>query len=131
VVLDSKSFTDFINRSSAVNTIMDQDKTIMEEHEADKLDLETKQVAVEDKKTEVENKKVVLEEQKDELVALKENLDDQLDEKETLMAQLEDEYKELEEYNLTIEEEQKIVRDRKSTRLNSSHVSISYAVFCL
>src|SRR5437868_12049496 len=25
----------------------------------------------------------------------------------------------------------RIVRDRKSTRLNSSHVSISYAVFCL
>src|SRR5690625_6558665 len=24
-----------------------------------------------------------------------------------------------------------IVRDRKSTRLNSSHVAISYAVFCL
>src|SRR5207249_9716963 len=24
-----------------------------------------------------------------------------------------------------------IIRDRKSTRLNSSHVSISYAVFCL
>src|SRR5437868_9864864 len=26
---------------------------------------------------------------------------------------------------------QEIVSDRKSTRLNSSHVSISYAVFCL
>src|SRR5207249_7645194 len=26
---------------------------------------------------------------------------------------------------------QKVLRDRKSTRLNSSHVSISYAVFCL
>src|SRR5699024_12698864 len=26
---------------------------------------------------------------------------------------------------------QKTTRDRKSTRLNSSHVSISYAVFCL
>src|SRR5699024_12738541 len=25
----------------------------------------------------------------------------------------------------------KLLRDRKSTRLNSSHVSISYAVFCL
>src|SRR5207249_11032512 len=25
----------------------------------------------------------------------------------------------------------KVTRDRKSTRLNSSHVSISYAVFCL
>src|SRR5699024_12451456 len=24
-----------------------------------------------------------------------------------------------------------VIRDRKSTRLNSSHVSISYAVFCL
>src|SRR5699024_12022123 len=27
--------------------------------------------------------------------------------------------------------EEKIAQDRKSTRLNSSHVSISYAVFCL
>src|SRR5699024_6326474 len=26
---------------------------------------------------------------------------------------------------------QRVLRDRKSTRLNSSHVSISYAVFCL
>src|SRR5690625_5846543 len=26
---------------------------------------------------------------------------------------------------------QQIIRDRKSTRLNSSHVAISYAVFCL
>src|SRR5690606_40511290 len=26
---------------------------------------------------------------------------------------------------------QKLARDRKSTRLNSSHVKISYAVFCL
>src|SRR5689334_23945580 len=26
---------------------------------------------------------------------------------------------------------QRVVRDRKSTRLNSSHSSISYAVFCL
>src|SRR5699024_11456743 len=25
----------------------------------------------------------------------------------------------------------KVIKDRKSTRLNSSHVSISYAVFCL
>src|SRR5471030_3464484 len=27
--------------------------------------------------------------------------------------------------------EQRMVRDRKSTRLNSSHLGISYAVFCL
>src|SRR5699024_5262760 len=29
------------------------------------------------------------------------------------------------------EQKRKIIGDRKSTRLNSSHVSISYAVFCL
>src|SRR5207249_9525943 len=31
----------------------------------------------------------------------------------------------------TAEDRQSLSRDRKSTRLNSSHVSISYAVFCL
>src|SRR5207249_5620764 len=29
------------------------------------------------------------------------------------------------------DEDSEVLRDRKSTRLNSSHVSISYAVFCL
>src|SRR5690625_6900441 len=33
--------------------------------------------------------------------------------------------------NLKIHESSQIVLDRKSTRLNSSHVAISYAVFCL
>src|SRR3712207_8088444 len=32
---------------------------------------------------------------------------------------------------LTIKKERKTVLDRKSTRLNSSHANISYAVFCL
>src|SRR5699024_11823040 len=41
----------------------------------------------------------------------------------TLLSQLKSEYK--------IEINFKLPRDRKSTRLNSSHVSISYAVFCL
>src|SRR5699024_11325531 len=33
--------------------------------------------------------------------------------------------------NLVLEAIVKAEKDRKSTRLNSSHVSISYAVFCL
>src|SRR5690349_22963250 len=33
--------------------------------------------------------------------------------------------------NLAISGSERVVRDRKSTRLNSSHVEISYAVFCL
>src|SRR5690625_6611238 len=31
---------------------------------------------------------------------------------------------------IAIEHQVKVIRDRKSTRLNSSHVAISYAVFC-
>src|SRR5699024_11604549 len=33
--------------------------------------------------------------------------------------------------NLPVKKLNAVVEDRKSTRLNSSHVSISYAVFCL
>src|SRR5690625_2089797 len=32
---------------------------------------------------------------------------------------------------MTMEDWEKVKKDRKSTRLNSSHVAISYAVFCL
>src|SRR5258705_4426351 len=32
---------------------------------------------------------------------------------------------------LTVEQTAMVVEDRKSTRLNSSHLGISYAVFCL
>src|SRR5690606_41704814 len=33
--------------------------------------------------------------------------------------------------DVELSDDQKSVKDRKSTRLNSSHVKISYAVFCL
>src|SRR5699024_11276975 len=35
------------------------------------------------------------------------------------------------QFRLRVESQQRRGEDRKSTRLNSSHVSISYAVFCL
>src|SRR5207249_7179988 len=37
----------------------------------------------------------------------------------------------IEEVLATLKEREAKILDRKSTRLNSSHVSISYAVFCL
>src|SRR5699024_11794698 len=44
---------------------------------------------------------------------------------------LEEEANQLNQLRNEIESEQKLLeKDRKSTRLNSSHVSISYAVFC-
>ncbi|QGS69170.1 hypothetical protein CV093_15035 [Oceanobacillus sp. 143] len=50
VLFGAQSFGDFISRSSAVNTIMDQDKTIMEEQAADKKTLEDNKEEVEVKK---------------------------------------------------------------------------------
>src|SRR5690625_7030841 len=100
VILGAKNFSELITRSSAVNTVMDSDKAIMEEHLADQKALETKEEQVKSNKQSLETKKA-------NQVSEKEKLDDL---KEKLKGEKE---------------------DRKSTRLNSSHVAISYAVFCL
>lgn len=105
VIFGSQSFGDFISRAFAVNTIIDQDKTILEEHAADKVSLENKQTEVEGKKAEVEEQKMALESQKSELLTLKSQLDNQMNKKSVLMAQLEEEHEELEEYKVSIEEE--------------------------
>ncbi|GAB3806430.1 murein hydrolase activator EnvC family protein [Virgibacillus kimchii] len=109
VILGSQSFGDFISRATAVNTIMDQDKSIMEAQTRDKQELEENKIEVEASKEEVEEKKLVLEEQKDELVALVAQLDEQMAEKESLMAQLQEEYESLEEEMLSLEEEQELI----------------------
>ncbi|RDW16531.1 hypothetical protein CWR48_15920 [Oceanobacillus arenosus] len=110
VLFGAQSFGDFISRSTAVNTIMDQDKTIMDEQAADKKTLEENKKEVEVKKVAVEEKKAQIEGQKQELVALKGQLDNQMNEKATLMAQLEAEHGQLEEIKLSLEDEQEILR---------------------
>ncbi len=109
VIFGSKSFVDFISRTSAVNTIMDQDKQIMEEQAADKQLLAEHKQEVEEKKDTVVAKKEELELQKTELLALKDQLDNQKKERKTLMAKLEKEQENLEEIKLTIEEEHAIL----------------------
>ena len=109
VIFDSKSFADFISRATAVNTIMDQDKQIMDEQAADKQQLAENKQEVEENKLQVIAKKEELEGQKQELVGLKAKLDEQKEERELLMAQLEEEYEHLEEIKLSLEEEQEIL----------------------
>lgn len=109
VILGSQSFSELISRSTAVNTIMDQDKKIMEEQFRDKMALKEKQEEVEEKKADVEAKKEELEAQKDSLQDLKDQLDEQLAEKEKIKEKLVEEYEELEEYQLTLEEEQQLI----------------------
>lgn len=109
VILGSQNFSDLIARSSAVNTIMDQDKSIMEKLAADKLALELKQAELEKKKADVESKKAHLEQQKNKLQSLKNQLDEQKDEQERLHDQLVIEYGDLEEENLSLKEEQQLI----------------------
>lgn len=104
VILGSQNFGDFVSRSSAVNTIMDQDKSIMEIHMAEKIE-------VEEKKKEVVSRKEALEEQKEELVSLKDQLNDQMVKKEELMAQLETEHADLEDHKASLD-------DQEATLLN-------------
>lgn len=112
VIFGSQSFGDFITRSTAVNAIMDQDKTIMEEHAADKVALESKEKELDKKKKEVEAKKAALENQKKDLEGLKAQLDTQLAQKEKLMKKLEEEQVNLEEYVMSKEEEQQVLKEQ-------------------
>ncbi len=121
VILGSQNFGDFISRTSAVNTIMDQDKNIMERHMAEKKLMEEKKVEVQQKKEEivqkkakVEKKKASLVNQKDELESLKSQLDDQMAEKEKLMGELEKEQSHLEQHKMSLEEEQGILRNQEA-----------------
>ncbi|ASK62729.1 hypothetical protein CFK37_11530 [Virgibacillus phasianinus] len=107
VILGSQNFGDFVSRSTAVNTIMDQDKDIMETHMAEKREVERK-------KQEVVQQKQELEKQKQELVSLKNKLDDQMAKKEELMSQLEAEHADLAENKASLEDQEASLMDQEA-----------------
>jgi peptidoglycan hydrolase CwlO-like protein len=81
VLLGAQSFSDFVDRVTAVTTIVEADKGILEQHRKDKLELETKQRQVETKLADLQNMKKDLE-------ALKVKLNGQIAEKNKLMSEL-------------------------------------------
>ncbi|MFT9597484.1 coiled-coil domain-containing protein, partial [Mesobacillus sp.] len=88
VLLGAQSFSDFVDRVSAVTTIVNADKNILEQHKQDKQDLETKQ-------QEVETKLNNLKEMKKDLEALTVKLNAQIKEKNELMSTLKAEEKQM------------------------------------
>lgn len=81
VLLGSSDFGDLISRVGAVATMVDADRTILKEHEADKKEVEEKQAAVENKLAELTNMKIELEgmlaqieDQKEQSVEMSKNL---------------------------------------------------------
>ena len=101
VLLGANSFIDFIDRFSAVNTLIEADREIMREQAADKKELAAKKEAVE---TILANQ----EDRRAELVSLKASLDSQKKEQAGLKAQMEAEQKRLasEKNNLEAQHEE-------------------------
>lgn len=98
VLLGANSFVDFIDRFSAVSTLMDADRKIMREQKEDQL-------ALEEQKVLLEGKKKKLEENKAQLVTLSASLDKQKSEINNLIKQLEAEQNKLEGEKKLLEEE--------------------------
>ncbi|WP_342512962.1 peptidoglycan DD-metalloendopeptidase family protein [Sporosarcina sp. FSL K6-1522] len=88
VLIGANSFADFIDRFSAVNTLMDADRKIMEQQAEDKKQLEEEKALVEQKLAEQEANKQQLQE-------LKKSLEAQKNEKDRLIKQLEAEQQQL------------------------------------
>ncbi|MEG0381250.1 MAG: peptidase M23, partial [Kurthia sp.] len=60
VLLGSNSFVDFIDRFSAVNTLLEADRQIMRDQKADQQKLEEQKQVLEDKRQKLEGKKAEL-----------------------------------------------------------------------
>lgn len=88
VLLGANSFVDFIDRFSAVNTLMEADRDILRDQAADKKQLEEEKVMVEMKLSEQQTRR-------DELERLKTSLNGQRSEMNNLLDQLEAEQNKL------------------------------------
>lgn len=88
VLLGANSFVDFIDRFSAVNTLIEADRQIIHEQKED-------QRVLEEQKVELENTKQKLVEKQNKLKELKANLDAQKQEKNRLIDELEKEQEKL------------------------------------
>ncbi|WP_428911009.1 murein hydrolase activator EnvC family protein [Niallia sp. Krafla_26] len=107
VLVGAKSFSDFIDRISAVTTIIEADQTLIKEHNADKLALEEKQATI-------ENELVELQKMQKELESLKATLDVQKQEQSNLKAMLDQEIAEAEQVRISAEEEMHIVQNQEA-----------------
>lgn len=98
VLLGANSFADFIDRFSAVTTLMDADRDIMRKQKEDIEQLETEKALVEEKLKELEDNKANLE-------TLKANLESQKKAKSKLIDELEAEQERLSREKKQLEEE--------------------------
>lgn len=118
VLLGANSFVDFIDRFSAVNTLIEADRQIMREQQEDQKKLEEQKLVLENTKKELEDKKDELQRLKDSLSTQKSEKDKYIDELEAEQEKLKSEKALLEEeyseyLDLSKELEQKIIQEQQ------------------
>lgn len=118
VLLGASSFTDFIDRFSAVNTLIDADRQIMLDQEKDKKRLEDERKQLEEVKQQLEAQKAEAEKLREILLAQKAEKDRRIAELEAAEKQLKQEKSALEveheeNVQLTAEIEQKIIAEQE------------------
>ncbi|MFB6468956.1 murein hydrolase activator EnvC family protein [Cytobacillus sp. Hz8] len=107
VLMGAQSFSDFIDRVSAVATIVEADQDILREQKADKDLLEKKQKEIKDKLADLEKQNADLQTMKDSLNAKK-------TEKNKLMSELEDKEDDAHAEMLSLEEEESLLAAQQS-----------------
>lgn len=107
VLLGASDFGEFVERLSAVSTIMDADQDLITEQERDKKELE-------DKKQSVEQKLSDLETMMAEVKEMKAKQEQQKKEKNQLMKKLKEEQKHLENEKIGMEEEADILAGQEA-----------------
>ncbi|MGY4688960.1 murein hydrolase activator EnvC family protein [Salibacterium sp. K-3] len=106
VLMGAKSFGDFLDRVTALNTIADQDKEILEAHMKDQNDLE-------DAKKEVEEQRSSLEDSLAELEELKAEQEKRREEKSSILGSLEDEESSLKDTLTSLEDEEDLLQKQE------------------
>lgn len=107
VILESESISDLIDRLSAVTTLVNADKEIIDQQKKDKADLEKKQA-------DVEKKLIALQGMVNDLQQMKSQLNQQQEKKKEIMTALAAQKKHLEEDKFSLQEEQKVLAAQKS-----------------
>jgi peptidoglycan hydrolase CwlO-like protein len=107
VLLGAQSFSDFIDRMSAVTTIFEADKQIIREQQADKA-------LKEKKEKELTDKLASLQTNLKELEQLKQTLNEQMKQKNQLMAHLKHEEQEHHDKKMELAEEQELLRKQEA-----------------
>lgn len=107
VLLGSQSFSDFIDRISAVTTIFEADKQIIREQQADKALKEKKEKELTDKLSR-------LQADLKELEQLKQTLNEQINRKNQLMANLKQKEQEHYELKMELAEEQELLKKQEA-----------------